>query len=147
MNETVDFAETPPSAAEQREILPGPKAVRKVAFVGQPEYFRCMYESDLDQDYEVREFWLGWEKGISHYLPLIKYDPDVTFFFRPELHPAQLLELLTGIKVAFFSEPIPKHVMGHGLSSTDMAERFESLRGAATASIFSFTMTMPRCVS
>ena len=94
-----------------------------------------MYESDLDQDYEVREFWLGWGKGISHYLPLIKYDPDVTFFFRPELHPAQLLELLTGIKVVLFFRAHSQAchgtrlvVDGHGGTLRIAARRKNSLR-------------------
>ncbi|MGA2031494.1 MAG: glycosyltransferase [Thermoguttaceae bacterium] len=106
------------------------RAVEKIAFVGQPEYFRCMYENDLDRDYDVREFVLGWGKGLNHYLPLIKFDPDAAFFFRPECYPPSLLEALSGIKVALSSEPIPKHVMGHGLSSADMWYRFESLCGA-----------------
>jgi glycosyltransferase involved in cell wall biosynthesis len=106
--------------------------------VGQPEYFRCMYEHDLDGQYDVQEFTLGWYKETQYYRSLIKFDPDVVFFFRPECYPQGLLESLGGIKVALSSEPIPKHIMGRFLTSADMWGRFESLKGAKSRFDFFF---------
>lgn len=124
--------------SRDKRFQPPPHAVRKVAFVGQPEYFRCLYENDLDSLYEVREFRLGWSKGLRHYHPLITFDPDVAFFFRPECYPPALLDVLGGIKVAISSEPIPKHIMGHYQASADMDGRFNSLLGAKNRYDFFF---------
>lgn len=122
-------------AAEQHactEVPPVPmfRPVRSVAFVGQPEYFRCMYEHDLDTRYEVREFLLRWGQGVDSYRALLLYDPDIAFFFRPECYPQELLDGLRGLKVALSSEPIPKHVAGRVVSSDDMRARLDSLAGA-----------------
>jgi glycosyltransferase involved in cell wall biosynthesis len=101
----------------------------QIAFVGQPEYFRFMYE-DLDKDYNVKDFVLKWGAGIQFYKGLIEFNPHVAFFFRPELYPDTLLETLKGIKVALSSEPIPKYANDFFITSDDMELRFNSLKCA-----------------
>ena len=100
----------------------------RLAFVGQPEYFRCLYENDLDEYFEVREFILKWSADTKHYEGLIKFNPTITFFFRPELYPEPLLKTLKGIKVALSSEPVPKYIMGHLIASDDMKNRLTSFK-------------------
>jgi len=102
----------------------------RIAFVCQPEYFRFVYEDDLDQNYEVKEFMLKWGGNVHYYKDLIKFNPHIAFFFRPELYPNELLEKLKGLKVALSSEPIPKYINNKFITSEDMQLRFESLKGA-----------------
>ena len=100
----------------------------RIAFVSQPEYFRFMYEA-LDRDYDTREFVLRWGGDINYYKGLIEFNPNIAFFFRPEIYPDELLETLKGIKVALSSEPIPKYFNDRLLTSGDMEVRFNSLKG------------------
>lgn len=102
----------------------------RIAFVGQPEYFRCIYEHDLDEYYQVREFVLKWGADVNYYKDLIAFNPEVAFFFRPELYPDRLLKSLPGLKVALSSEPIPKYIKGRLVTSNDMEARFDSLKNA-----------------
>lgn len=101
----------------------------RIAFVGQPEYFRVTYE-DLYKckDYNIKEFVLKWGADTEFYKELIEFNPHIAFFFRPELYPAPLLETLKGIKVALSSEPIPKYINDFLITSQDMKLRFESLK-------------------
>ena len=110
----------------------------RIAFTGQPEYYRCLYENDLDELFTVREFRMAWGAGASHYDELVRFDPDVAFFFRPERYPDEVLQAIGGVTVALSSEPIPKHFMGHFVSSHDMDGRFESLCGARNRYDFFF---------
>jgi hypothetical protein len=38
---------------------------------------------------------------------IINFRPNITLFYRPELYPKRYLEEISGIKVAFLSEPVP----------------------------------------
>jgi len=117
---------------EVAPVTPEPDHSRRprVAFVGQPVYFRFMYEQDLEGHYDVGEFELKWGANEEYYKGLIEFNPHAAFFFRPELYPDGLLNALRGIKVALSSEPIPKRINGRTVSSADMKLRFESLRPA-----------------
>jgi len=101
----------------------------RIAFVGQPEYFRFTYE-DLDRVYNIKEFVLKWGADIQYYKGLIEFNPHVAFFFRPELYPDALLETLKGIRVGLSSEPIPKYYNNFLVTSEDMELRFNSLKSA-----------------
>jgi hypothetical protein len=102
----------------------------KIAFLGQPEYFRCLYERDLDDLYDVREYKLIWGAPWYYYSNLIEFAPDIAFFFRADLFSDELVKRLPGKKVALSSEPIPKYINGTLSTSSDMEYRFASLKNA-----------------
>lgn len=104
--------------------------MKKIAFVGHPEYFRCLYETDLDNLYEVREYRIIYDAPWYYYADLIDFSPHVTFFFMPQFYPDELLKRLKGIKVALSSEPIPFYLNGKLYKSQDRLCRFESLKKA-----------------
>lgn len=102
----------------------------KIAFVGQQEYFNCVYGNALDDLYEVHKFQMIWGGPWYYYSELVEIQPDVTFFFRPELYPQELLHRLSGVKVALSSEPLPYHLNGKLHSHSDTEYRWNSLKAA-----------------
>ncbi len=98
----------------------------KLAFVSQPEYFRCFYESDLDQFFlSVREFKFTFAMTDNDFQNLLDYSPDITFFFRGEFFPDAVLRKLSGIKVNLSSEPFPNEINGKLNYTLDSLKRFE----------------------
>src|SRR5262249_12740129 len=90
------------------------RSVRKVAFVGQPEYFQACYENDLDDLSEIGYFLLlfnpalDMEADVSTMSHLVAFNPDITVFFRGEYINSSLISGLSGIKIGYSTEPFPK---------------------------------------
>lgn len=96
----------------------------RIAFVGQQEYFGCHYETDLDDLYDVRRFQLRFGAGVEYYRELLDFRPDITIAFRGELLPIALVDELSGIRISFSTEPMPK-ILDHKLHHTsDSLGRF-----------------------
>ncbi len=80
----------------------------KIAFVGQPEYFRMHYENDLSTEYEVKEFpFMFCHSDLFPIKRLSEFAADITFFFRGEHFPDKFIDRISGIKVALSSEQFP----------------------------------------
>lgn len=99
----------------------------KIAFIGQPEYFRFCYESDLS-DHEVREFPFTFGMRDEQLEDLASFNADVNFFFRGEFFPATLLARLQGLKIALSSEPFPRHLDGKLVFTRDSWQRYFDFR-------------------
>lgn len=84
----------------------------KIAFIGQPEYFRFCYEHDLDDDYQVFEFPYNFDMECEDLRCLVEYDADFNIFFRGEFIPNELLDKLRGVTVCLSSEPFPRFIDG-----------------------------------
>lgn len=84
--------------------------MKKLAFVTQPPYFRFMYEDDLNDIFDVREFHYKYNMNDSHFNELIKFQADYNIFTRGEFFPEQTLKRLNGIKIALSSEPFPRYI-------------------------------------
>jgi hypothetical protein len=107
-------------------------SVRKVAFVGQPEFFQMCYENDLDDLYEVGSFPLRFDPALdmqadsSTMRDLIAFKPDITIFFRSDYISSKLLEALSGIKIGYSTEPFPKFIKNKFYYTMDSIRRFKS---------------------
>jgi hypothetical protein len=109
---------------EDRVTEAGIEAMR-VAFVGQMEYFRFHFENDLNDLYEVKKFHLRWfDPPADYYEDLVAFRPDFTIVFRGEFLPVDLLPRLSGVKIAFSSEPMPKIIDGRPMHTADTLGRF-----------------------
>ncbi|MGA9869452.1 MAG: glycosyltransferase [Acetobacteraceae bacterium] len=101
-------------------------STKKVAFIGQTEYFRCHYETDLDADCTVFEKHLVWDAPSSWYDDLLEFNADINIFFRGDLVPLSVVEALKGLRVSYSTEPFPKLLNGGSFDYTlDSLGRFE----------------------
>ncbi len=82
----------------------------KIAFIGQPEYFRAFYENDLNDIYEVKEFSLNFNMNENDFNELISFNANYNIFFRGEFVPNSVLQRLNGYKIALSSEPFPNYI-------------------------------------
>jgi len=98
--------------------------VLDVAFISQPEYFRFMYENELDGIANVREFSYKFNMTKMDFSELLEYDPDLVIVFRGEFFPEEVLNELTGIKVNLSSEPFPRQIEEKYEFSNDSLCRF-----------------------
>lgn len=96
----------------------------KIAMFSQPEYFRFMYEHELESFADVFEFKLQIGLRAFDFKPLIEYQADYNFFFRGEYVPDGVLEQLTGMRVALSSEPFPRLVNGRYEYTIDSIQRY-----------------------
>lgn len=110
----------------------------KIAFIGQPEYFRFCYEGDLSGQHEVHEFPFTFGMNESQLAPLLEFDADINIFFRGEFFPAAVLAQLQGIKVALSSEPFPRHLNGHLVSTRDSWMRYIDFRARMRGQSFDY---------
>jgi len=107
------------------------RSVRKVAFVGQPEYFQACYENDLDDLYQVGSFPLRFnpaldmEADVSTMSDLVAFNPDITVFFRGEYINSSLISGLSGIKIGYSTEPFPKLINKRFHYTRDSINRFK----------------------
>lgn len=107
------------------------RSVRKVAFVGQPEYFQACYENDLDDLYQVGSFPLRFnpaldmEADVSTMSDLVAFNPDITVFFRGEYIHSSLISGLSGIKIGYSTEPFPKLINKRFHYTRDSINRFK----------------------
>lgn len=100
------------------------KEYPKIAFVSQPEYFRFMYEHDLDDFAEVREFKLTYSMDTEQFSDLLEYSADFNIFFRGEYVPNEVLRQLRGVKIDLSSEPFPREINRHIEYTGDSLERY-----------------------
>lgn len=100
--------------------------MKKIAFIGQPEYFRAFYENDLDSIYEVKEFASNFSMQYDDFNELITFDANYNIFFRGEFIPNSVLQKLNGIKIALSSEPFPSYIDGKLNFTYDSYKRFET---------------------
>lgn len=98
--------------------------MKKIAFVSQPEYFRFMYENDLEHLFIIREFLFNFGMVETDFDNLVKFNPDLVFFFRGEYFPEAVLRKLRGKKVALSSEPFPRFIDGKWRLTKDSLRRF-----------------------
>lgn len=98
--------------------------IKKIAFVGQPEYFRFCYETDLNEIYQVKEFSIIVNGVMNDFVELHKYKPDLVFIFRADYLPASFFENLKCIKIALSSEPFPRHMNKTLVYTKDSFKRY-----------------------
>ena len=97
---------------------------KRVAFVGQPEYFRFCYENDLNEVYEVREYPLITNGVLNDFSEIFHFNPDVILIFRADFLPFDFFERLDCIKIAISSEPFPRYIDGWLEYSFDSVLRY-----------------------
>lgn len=102
--------------------------MKKIAFISQPEYFRFIYEHDLDDIFEVREFPFHFNMSPNEFNDLIKFDADYNIFFRGEFFPDEVLNKLKGLKIALSSEPFPRKINGKWEQTHDSVKRYEQFK-------------------
>lgn len=101
---------------------------KRIAFISQPEYFRFIYEHDLDDFFEVREFPFRFDMVANQFDDLIEFDADYNIFFRGEFFPEPILEKLRGKKIALSSEPFPRKIDGKWEFTLDSIKRYLAFR-------------------
>ena len=99
---------------------------RKVAFICQPEYFQSLYESDLDDVFDVGRFPFTFSGRPSDFKDVVRFNADVNIFFRGEFVPLEVLERLSGKKVNWSSEPFPKLLSGRFHFTKDSLSRLKT---------------------
>lgn len=113
----------------------------KIAFIGQPEYFRFIYEKDLDEISEVKEFKLTYTMEKKDFEELLNYSAEINFFFRGEYIPDEVLQNLSGIKVNLSSEPFPRQInkkLEYTKDSLNRYLEFRKIRNKAFDYIFHY---------
>ena len=105
-----------------------PSTPLRIAFVGQPEYFRSTYENDLAELGEVREFRYNFSMTTQDFVPLIEFAADFNFFFRGEYVPTDVLRLLKGTNINLSSEPFPRLIEGRIEYTFDSINRYTWFR-------------------
>ncbi len=101
---------------------------KKIAFISQPEYFRFIYEHDLDNEYEVREFPQNLSSDPEVVKELVAYGADYYFFFRGEFFPEEVLSRLSGVRIALSSEPFPRVINSKWEYTIDSLNRYSVFR-------------------
>lgn len=118
--------------------------MKRIAFVSQPEYFRFMYEHDLDSMFEVREFTFKFDMTKEDFKDLKAFNADYNFFFRGEFFPKEILKELKGVKIAFSSEPFPRKIGDRWEYTKDSLKRyivFRSIRNSPFDYVFHYDVT------
>lgn len=102
--------------------------MKKVAFISQPEYFRFIYENNLDGLFETREFPFHFDMDASQCKDIVNFDADYNVFFRGEYFPEEILNQLRGVKIALSSEPFPRKIANRWEYSVDSLKRYIAFR-------------------
>lgn len=102
--------------------------MKKIAFISQPEYFRALYENDLENDFIVKEFPFTFDMSPDKLDDLIAFEADYNIFFRGEFFPSEILDQLKGKKIAISSEPFPRKIDGHWEYTLDSIGRYGAFR-------------------
>jgi hypothetical protein len=91
----------------------------KIAIVGNPVYFANHYPENWRRDSNTVVF-EATENDYSFLIAVANFRPDLTIFFRPELYPQELITAISGVRIAFLSEPLPllKNKLLHNSSET-----------------------------
>jgi Glycosyl transferases group 1 len=109
----------------------------KIAFIGQPEYNAPLYETDLDDLYEIRRFPIVFNsmQGDLATVPnpgnLTDFAPDIAVFFRPDYINEDLLRRISGLKIGISTEPYPKYISGVFHYTSDSIKRLKLLTRVA----------------
>lgn len=94
----------------------------RVACLGHRVYFEnhfCELTSEL---FEVK--WFDYDHySTSVYEDLRSYRPDITLVYRPELHRASHLKSISGFKIGFSTEPLPKITTDGTLQTSSETDR------------------------
>lgn len=106
----------------------------KIAFISQPEYFRFIYENELEDVADVMEFKYNYSMLAEAFSSLIDFNADINFFFRGEFVPNVVLEQLRGKKVNLSSEPFPRVIDGRTVYTIDSLDRYLTFRTIQTKS-------------
>ncbi len=102
---------------------------KKIAFISQPEYFRFIYENDLDEIFDVKEFsFNGFSLSANDELVLMEFDADYNVFFRGEFFPNEIMDKLHGKKIALSSEPFPRKIENKWEFTIDSIKRYIAFR-------------------
>lgn len=101
----------------------------KIAFVSQPEYFRFIYENELNSFAEVFEFRLRMNMQPSDFNSLIAFQADYNFIFRGEYIPDVVLRKINGLSIALSSEPFPRIILDRVEFTNDSILRYLLFRG------------------
>ena len=128
MNGQINKMEKDKNSLSNSDINPEITRRLKIAIFSQPEYFRFMYESDLDSFADVFEFKLNFSLKAADYKQIIEWNADFNFFFRGEFLPDGVLEQMSGIRVAFSSEPFPRKISGYYEYTLDSIQRYFAFR-------------------
>ena len=110
----------------------------KIAFIGQPEYFKFCYENELDSIGEIREFDLNFSMQSCDFIALQEFDADINIFFRGEFVPIEILLQLRGIKVNLSSEIFPKYLDGKLILTSDSLNRYKKFSMQMSKKIFDY---------
>lgn len=100
---------------------------KKIAFVGQPEYFGFVYEGGI-KGFEIRGYDYNFDMKEEEFKDLADYDADYNIFFRGEFVPESVLEKLRGVKIALSSEPFPRKIDGKWEYTKDSLKRYFDFR-------------------
>ena len=101
---------------------------KKVAFISQPEYFRFMYENDLDNFAIVKEFVFNSRMTCERLSDLLQFNADYNIFFRGEFIPNEVLKGLRGVCINLSSEPFPRTIKNKSLFSYNSLVRYREFR-------------------
>jgi hypothetical protein len=108
----------------------------KIAFIGQPEYNAPLYETDLDDLYEIRRFPIVFDPArdvatATSMADLITFAPDIAVFLRPDFVSKDLLRRIAGMKIGISTEPYPKYISGKFHYTSDSLNRLKRLTRVA----------------
>jgi hypothetical protein len=103
----------------------------KIAFVAQPEYNAPLYETDLDDLYDIRRFPIVFDPvqgdvaTAASMADLITCAPDIAVFMRPDFVSNDLLRRIAGLKIGISTEPYPKYISGNFHYTSDSLNRLK----------------------
>src|SRR5215469_538576 len=109
----------------------------KIAFIGQPEYNAPLYETDLDDLYEIRRLPIVFNSTegdlatVTDIADVTNFAPDIAVFFRPDYINDDLLSRITGLKIGISTEPFPKYISGTFHYTSDSIKRLKLLTRVA----------------
>lgn len=90
----------------------------RIAVVGHYTYFSNHFPELWRNDKNILCLDVD-ERDYSFLLAAYNFRPDVTVFYRPELYPSYLVDMIGGLRIAFLSEPVPELRDGHQLESAE----------------------------
>lgn len=94
----------------------------RVACLGHRVYFENHFCELNSRFFEVR--WFDYDHySTSVYNDLRNYRPDITLIYRPELHRSNDLKTISGFKIGFSTEPLPKISADGSLKTSSETDR------------------------
>ena len=103
--------------------------MKKISFIGQPEYYRFVYENDMAEKYDSREFPFKWQIPSSlQAKELIDFSADFNFIKRIESFPIEVMKKLKGVNVALSFEPFPRIINSKLEYTPDSINRYRAFK-------------------